>query len=218
MKYPHARLLVFSKAPVPGQVKTRLIPLLGAEAAAELYADMLDETLDKVVTAGLCPVELWCTPDAQHACFRRCHDRYPLLLRQQGTGDLGSRMSQALHCALQEARHAVLIGADIPALGAADIDVALAALAAGTDVVLGPAADGGYYLIGMSVHYPGLFENVAWGSPQVLAMTLAQCGRDGLNWASLPEHADVDTPDDYRRHCAARQAAPASISAVARDK
>ena len=207
MKYPHARLLVFSKAPVAGQVKTRLIPLLGAEAAAALYADMLDDTLGKAVDADLSPLELWCTPDVQHTHFRRCRERYPLKLHQQTTGDLGQRMSQALHSVLQEADHAVLIGADCPALCAADIEAAMAALVAGTNVVLGPASDGGYYLIGMSVPHPGLFENITWSSPQVFETTVALCRRHGLDWACLPEHTDVDTPDDYRECCVAVSAA-----------
>jgi rSAM/selenodomain-associated transferase 1 len=201
MKYPHARLLVFSKAPVAGQVKTRLIPLLGAEHAAEIYMQMLDATLGKAIAGDLCPLELWCTPSVQHAFFRRCRARYPLRLRQQGAGDLGARMSHALHNALQYACQAVLIGADCPTLGAGDIDTALAQLAAGVDVVLGPAADGGYYMIGMARHDPRLFDDIAWGTPEVLATTLARCRVHGLQWFCLPQRADVDTPDDYREYC-----------------
>ncbi len=218
MKYPRARLLVFSKAPVPGQVKTRLIPLLGAGAAAELYADMLDDTLGKAVDADLCPVELWCTPDMQHAHFQHCRERYPLVLRQQAAGNLGMRMSQALDSVLQEARHAVLIGADCPALDAGDIDTAIAALAAGADVVLGPATDGGYYLVGMSGHHRCLFDDIAWGTPQVLETTLARCRQHGLDWVCLPEHADVDTPGDYLEHCAGRLPRQVPESAVRHKK
>jgi hypothetical protein len=196
VKYPHARLLVFSKAPVPGQVKTRLIPLLGAAGAASLYAGMLDATLDKAVAAGLCPVELWCAPDRRHTHFAHARAQYALRLRQQPAGDLGRRMSQAFCSVLQEARHAVLVGADCPDLSAGDLDAAFAALAAGTDVVLGPATDGGYYLIGMSAHRPCLFEDIAWGSAQVLDATLDRCRRHHLRWFCLAEHADVDTPGD----------------------
>ncbi len=204
MKYPHVRLLVFSKAPEPGQVKTRLIPLLGAEAAARLYTRLLDDTLRKAIACGLCPVELWCTPSVRHAFFRRCAQQYPLQLHPQGKGDIGRRMSVAIRSTLQVAAHAVLIGADCPALCAADIDSAIVHLAEGTDIVLGPAADGGYYLIGMSRHHPQLFEAIAWGTPRVLDATLAQCRVHGLEWFCLPEHADVDTPDDYREYRANR--------------
>ncbi len=206
MKYAHARLLVFSKAPVPGQVKTRLIPLLGAVKAARLYADMLEDTLRKAVAGELCPIELWCTPSINHAFFAHCHAHYPVRLQRQVKGDLGQRMSQALHSALQEAHHAVLIGADCPALGSADIEAAIEALATGADVVLVPATDGGYCLIGMSGHYPYLFDNIAWSTPQVLETTLAHCRARGLKWVCLPACADVDTPEDYRDYCTGRPA------------
>jgi rSAM/selenodomain-associated transferase 1 len=200
VKYPQARLLVFGKAPVPGQVKTRLAPLLGPGAAAALYADLLDHAVDTAVTAGLCPVELWCAPDTTHAHFQRCRTRHPLALRRQAPGDLGRRMSLALRSTLRVAQHAVLVGADCPALCGADLEAALEALGSGTDVVLGPATDGGYYLIGASAHHPYLFEDIAWSTSRVLATTLTRCRRHGLDWACLPEHADLDTPDDYLRY------------------
>lgn len=208
MKYPHGRLLVLSKAPVPGEVKTRLIPLLGAGGAARLYAGLLDATLSKAVSAGLCPVELWCAPDTRHAFFEQARARHALRLREQGAGDLGRRMSLALGTVLQEARQAVLVGADCPDLAAADIDAAFTALATGADVVLGPATDGGYYLVGMSGHHACLFEGIDWGTPRVLEMTLAQCRRHGLAWTCLDAHDDVDTPEDYRRYLAGRGRTP----------
>ncbi|MEZ5540619.1 MAG: TIGR04282 family arsenosugar biosynthesis glycosyltransferase [Pseudomonadota bacterium] len=200
MKYPQARLLVFSKAPEPGAAKTRLIPLLGAEGAARYYAGMLDNTLDKALAADLCPVELWCTPDTGHAHFQDCRARHPLTLHAQCGSDLGTRMAQALDSVLQRARHALLIGADCPALAGADLAAALQALTAGTDVVLGPAQDGGYYLIGLSRCHPGLFADIPWGSARVLELTLQRCRGHGLTWHCLPEHADLDTPADYLRH------------------
>jgi rSAM/selenodomain-associated transferase 1 len=150
MKYPDARLLIMSKAPVPGQVKTRLIPLLGAAPAAGLYAGLVRDCLAMSTAAGLCPVELWCSPSAGHPFFRRCHADFPVRLYSQSPGDLGQRMSRALQSALCRARHVMLIGADCPALTAADLEEALQLLVRGTDAVLGPATDGGYYLIGMN--------------------------------------------------------------------
>lgn len=197
MKYPHARLLVFSKAPVPGQVKTRLIPLLGAAGAAALYAGMLERTLEKALAAGTCPVELWCAPDTRHAAFARARLQHAVHLRPQPAGDLGRRMSQAFCNTLRAARHAVLIGADCPDLTAADIAAAFDRLAAGVDVVLGPASDGGYYLIGLSTHHAGLFDTIEWGTPRVLEATLSRCRQQGLTWACLAQHDDVDTPGDY---------------------
>lgn len=210
MRYPQARLLVFSKAPVPGQVKTRLIPLLGAEPAARLYAELLEATLVTAHAAGLCPLDLWCAPDTRHAVFQRARARHALALHQQPHGDLGARMSQALHDTLQTARHALLIGADCPALAGTDLATALQDLQDGADVVLGPASDGGYYLIGMSGHHPQLFMDIPWGTRQVLGLTQSRCRAHGLRWTCLPEHADLDTPEDYRAYRAAHERAGAA--------
>lgn len=212
MKYPDARLLVMSKAPDPGRVKTRLIPLLGAGAAAELYAGLVHHCLDMSTTAGLCPVELWCSPSTRHAYFRRCRAEFPVSLHCQPPGDLGQRMSGALRSALQRSRHAVLIGADCPALTAADLDEALAALTRGRDAVLGPAADGGYYLIGMSIHHPFVFENMPWSSRAVLRLTEQRLHQQRLQWHRLEARRDLDTPDDYR----AWKATPAGPRATGR--
>jgi rSAM/selenodomain-associated transferase 1 len=197
MKYPQARVLLMSKAPVPGKVKTRLIPLLGADAAASFYQQLLEDTLDDLCAAALCPVELWCAPDVHHAFFTKCRDRYLLELAGQSTGDLGQRMSHAVKHALQCADQVVVIGGDCPTLNPDDIDTALCALADGTDVVLGPAADGGYYLVGMHTHHPRLFESIAWGSAAVLEQTEQRLAALGLSYRKLATRHDIDTPEDY---------------------
>ena len=201
MKYPHARVLVMSKAPDPGQVKTRLIPLLGAEASAEFYRSMVYNTLDTMVSAALCPVELWCTPSTEHSFFIHCRNQYAITLAEQSSGDLGRRMSHAAETALQQAGSVVLIGADCPTLTADDIDTALHALANGSDVVLGPAGDGGYYLIAMHAHHPRLFEDVPWGDADVLAVTEQRLQSLGLACHKLTTRPDLDTPADYRAWC-----------------
>jgi len=208
MRYPEARLLVMSKAPDPGQVKTRLIPLLGAAAAAELYAGLVRGCLQTGTLAGLCPVELWCSPTTRHPFFSQCRTDFPVSLHTQPQGDLGERMSGALRSALQRARHVILIGADCPALTAADLGEALDLLAHGHDVVLGPALDGGYYLIGMNAHQGALFGNMPWGSPAVLQLTEQRLWQQGLQWGRLAVHRDIDTPGDYRAWKAALADAP----------
>lgn len=197
MQFPEARLIVMSKAPLPGQVKTRLVPLLGPAGAAELYCTLLEATLDKVCAADMCTVELCCAPDARLPYFTDCARRYPLVLTDQTPGDLGQRMSQAMAVALQQAPYAVLIGADCPALTPEDIECALQQLADGIDVILGPAADGGYYLVGLRRHYARLFQSIDWGSAQVLDKTLQQVKTLGLSHSLLPVHPDLDTPADY---------------------
>ena len=197
MKYQDSRLLLFTKAPEPGKVKTRLAAFLGKNAAANVYEKLLHDCLEMCVSAALCPVEICCNPSTGHNFFQQCRARYHTDLQQQLQGDIGQRMSHAIMSALQRAAHVVLIGADCPALTADDLDTAFHALQQGTDVVLGPAADGGYYLIGMSTHHPGLFENVPWSTHQVLAATETLLRKQGLSWHSLPVHRDVDTAEDY---------------------
>jgi rSAM/selenodomain-associated transferase 1 len=198
MKYPQARLIVLSKAPVAGQVKTRLVPLLGREGAARLYRTLLEHTLDKLCTADLCPVELCCAPDSRHDFFATCRTRYPLVLTEQGQGDLGRRMSMAVAAALAQAESVVLVGADCPSMTGDDVDTAFQRLGAGDDVVLGPAEDGGYYLVGMKRHHAQLFAAVPWGSAGVMGRTLQRIGALGLASSLLSTRADLDTPADYQ--------------------
>jgi rSAM/selenodomain-associated transferase 1 len=203
MKYPEARLILMTKAPDPGLVKTRLIPLLGAEAAAGLYSSLVHEFLEKTVTAELCPVDVWCSPAADHHFFQDCLERYRIELHVQMQGDLGMRMSTAIQATLQIADHAVLVGADCPSLATADIDAGFNALQQGADVVLGPAEDGGYYLIGMSAHYGKLFEGIPWSTREVYTATVARLQTLGLNLYTLPIRRDIDTADDYAVYLAA---------------
>lgn len=197
--FPHARLLIFAKAPVPGRVKTRLAQQLGMCGAARLYKHLLWRTLRIANAARLCPVELWCAPDARHGFFIACRRDYSVRLRRQCPGDLGARMNQALNRTLTGDHHAVLIGGDCVSLGAAELRSALNLLAAGQNAVLGPAADGGYVLIGLRQRCPGLFQGIAWSTPTVLAATRLRLRRAGLTWAELPTGWDVDTPTDLRR-------------------
>lgn len=197
MKHPDSRLLLLTKAPEPGKVKTRLADFLGAAAAADLYAHLVYNCLEMSISADLCPVDIWCSPSTEHGFFQRCHDHYHVNLQQQCQGDIGQRMSHAIKSALQHAQHAVLIGADCPGLTANDLDTAFEFLQQGTDVVLGPAEDGGYYLIGMSIHHASLFENIPWSTHRVLAVTEEHLRERGLSWHALPVRRDVDTAEDY---------------------
>ena len=144
MKYPDSRLLLFTKAPEPGKVKTRLAAFLGTDAAAGLYANLLHDCLEMSASADLCPVEIWCSPSTGHHFFQQCRERYRTDLQQQLQGDIGQRMSHAIMSVLQRAEHVVLIGADCPALTADDLDSAFYALQKGTDVVLASAEEVGY--------------------------------------------------------------------------
>jgi len=197
--FPNARLLIFAKAPVPGRVKTRLAGRLGARGAAGLYRQLLRRTLRIAHTARLCPIELWCAPDARHGFFGACRREYGARLRRQCAGDLGRRMNHALNRTLATGHPTVLIGGDCASLGEAELGAAFGLLAAGREAVLGPAADGGYVLIGLNRSCPTLFRGIVWSTPMVLAATRRRLQRTGMNWAELAPGWDVDTPADLRR-------------------
>lgn len=190
------RVLVFGRAPRPGAVKRRLIPALGAGGAARLYEDMLRTTVRTAVSAGVGPVELWVTPGTEHPLFQALRGEWGVNLRTQRGPHLGVRMQGALEQALGSASAGILVGSDCPSLAADDLREAARRLRAGDDVVLGPAADGGYYLIGLARPMPDLFRNVSWGSEQVLAMTRCRLRLSGNRWSELTTRCDVDRPGD----------------------
>ena len=197
MKYPRARLLLLTKAPDPGQVKTRLIPLLGEDAAAALYAQLLHDCLGMCTAAALSPVDIWCNPSSDHPFFQQCKERYRATLHTQPPGDLGQRMSEAVRSTLEAADYVVVIGADCPGLCPADLVAAFDALNTAADVVIGPAEDGGYYLIGMRHHHTSLFTDIPWSTPAVLTITEERIRRQNLRLHTLPLRKDLDTPEDY---------------------
>ncbi len=198
-EFPAARLLIFAKAPVPGQVKTRLAGRLGTRGAARVYQQLLARTLKTAQAARLCPVELWCAPDARHGFFSHCRRAYGVRLRRQGAGDLGRRMKRALDQALREGRQAVLVGGDCASVGAAELRAAFERLASGYDAVLGPARDGGYVLVGLSRPCPPMFRAIPWSAPTVMATTRRRLRQAGIAWFELPVGWDVDTPADLKR-------------------
>ena len=199
MNYPLSRLLVFTREPRAGQVKTRLIPQLGAQGAADFHARLIRHCLQRVTYAGLCPVELWCAPSCHDPFFQDCRERYGVELYDQAPGELGERMHNALGSALARAESAILVGTDIPSITAADLDTAFQALHQGKDAVVGPARDGGYYLIGLKQPDWRLFQGISWGTSTVFQETRLRLQRLDMDWLRLREHADVDTPDDYQR-------------------
>ena len=108
-QYPNACLIVFCKAPVSGQVKTRLSPELSSEQAAEAHRKLTQRLLNWLSQAALCPVQLWCSPDTEHAFFQQCAEDYGVTLYQQCEGDLGVKMDHALQSSLKHFDRALLI-------------------------------------------------------------------------------------------------------------
>jgi len=194
-----AALVVFAKAPQPGRVKTRLVPLLGEQGAARLHARMIEGTLRLAAQARFARVELHCAPHARHRIFAALARRHSITLRTQGCGDLGARMLRACQRALRTAKTVVLIGTDCPILRTADLRAAARALQGGNDAVLSPAEDGGYALIGLRRVSPRLFSGIEWGTGSVLQQTRVRLRELGWRWRELRVVWDVDRPDDYAR-------------------
>ena len=189
-------LLVFTRTPVPGRVKTRLIPAIGAERAANLHRAMLWRAVEIAVAAGVGPVGLWCSPSSAHPYLEEIRRSFGASLHVQSGGSLGERMHRALDAACGDGAGAVLIGTDCPFLEAADLHEAAGALADDADAVIGPAADGGYYLIGVRRSDAQAFSGIEWGSEQVLAVTRERFRALGWRWRELAVRRDVDRPED----------------------
>lgn len=190
---------VLARAPEVGRVKTRLIPRVGAAGAAELHLRMAHHTLATLALARVGPVELWCAAEGDMSRFEACRRKLGLPLRMQPEGDLGQRMSAIAADVLARAGAVILVGTDVPSMTPGDVTDARRALADGCDAVLGPAEDGGYYLLGLRKHDPDLFAGIGWGTSQVLMQTRVRML--GLGWRThdLSVRWDVDTPADYDR-------------------
>ena len=187
-------LKIFAKAPVAGQVKTRLAPALGHGGAVRLHRRLTEHAVATACAAGCDAVELWCSPDPGHPFFAA----HGVALRTQRGDDLGARMLDAL-AAGGGGEAGVVIGTDCPGLTPGHLARAAGLVAAGeADVVLGPAADGGYVLIAMAEPLPGLFAAMAWGTPAVLGATRRRLRNLGRRVTELEVLHDVDRPADLR--------------------
>jgi len=194
-------LVIFAKAPIPGQVKTRLCPPLTPDEAATLHGsfvlDMLERT--KIAATKLkLPIDryLACAPSSALVFFQIMEERQSVNLIDQIGDDLGARMEQAFATLFGKGYQRVfIVGTDIPSLPLDHYKQALALLES-HDIVLGPAMDGGYYLIGLTQPRPELFADIAWSTNRVLAATQDKVANLGLKAALLPPWRDIDTIDD----------------------
>ena len=191
------RVILLTKAPQPGRVKTRLIPLLGADGAAALQVRLIKHALATIRRGAFRHVELHGDP-ADDPFFQFCADHYRAALVSQRPGDLGARMHHAF-AGTSDTSGALLIGSDCPALTAKHLRDAARALASGNDAVLVPVEDGGYALIGLTRCDPRVFEGVSWGTSSVLEQTRERLRAIGWRWAELETLWDVDTAADYER-------------------
>lgn len=193
---PEEQIILFTRYPAPGRAKTRLVPALGARGAAALHRRLTEQTVA-------------CIRDLQRKRPVRLEIRYTggrrvlfqkwlpdADLAPQGPGGLGERLARSFAEAFgRGSRRVVAVGADCPALSAAILARAFEQLR-GRDLVLGPAADGGYYLLGLSREAPSLFGGIPWGTATVLAATLARVREGAFSFSLLEPLADVDCLED----------------------
>jgi rSAM/selenodomain-associated transferase 1 len=188
-------LCIFAKAPRPGAVKTRLAAALGLDSAAAVARAFLLDTIERWAALKLRRVVAFAPADAEADFGELARGRFALV--PQGDGDLGRRLETFLTRELSDGADAVVVlGADSPSLPPAYVEQAFAELGR-ADVVLGPAADGGYYLLGCGRRVPPIFDGIAWGTSGVLAQTVARLAEPSWRLALLPPWYDVDTLADW---------------------
>jgi len=192
-----SRLIIFTRHPEPGKTKTRLIPVLGPEGAMDLHRQMIDHTLTWArQLKNSSGVSLEVRYEGGNESRVRQWLGWDIPCCPQGNGDLGARMAQAFNEAFSAGMgRVVIVGTDIPGLTGGLAKTAFEALME-NDVVLGPAKDGGYYLIGLRRTIPHLFQGIPWGTGEVMAMTLGIAGGLKLRTFLLETLDDVDRPED----------------------
>jgi len=212
------RIIVFAKQPNAGKVKTRLIPAIGAQSAAQLHALMTRQIVAVACASNTCPVELWCSPTPDHALFAQLAQAFPVSLRTQMGGDLGERMYNAFRnvavgydCGVDmdvdDTKSVVIVGSDCPTLTPSHFHQAFAALKAGNSATLVPAPDGGYVLLGLRRLRRQLFDEIQWGTEAVLPTTRTRLQSLQWTWQESSAVSDIDTQQDlemlascYKQH------------------
>ena len=192
-------LIIMSKAPIPGRVKTRLSPSISPSICAQLHEAFLRDTVRNAALLSGTRLIISYAPDSSLSFFRNVAPNGCELV-PQGAGNLGQRMHRCFERHCSSGTPTVMIGSDSPTLPVEYIGTAFHLLHSDqTDIVFGPAEDGGYYLLGMTSPHESLFANMEWSTASVLRMSIDRCAKAGLRWSLLPEWYDVDTPEDLAR-------------------
>ena len=196
MSLKHAKLIVFARAPVKGQVKTRLANRVGDDRALEIYRDMLDAALQEMSGCGL-PVCVY-SDHPEDSYFD--HWKQKGMACQQQTGeDLGERMFNALQAEKSDMTPVILMGSDCPQLSCEMIRKVVDELHHGKQVVIVPSTDGGYVLIAFAEKiYPQVFEGIRWSTAKVMQQTEEKLRSLGLSYDLLTPLLDIDDFDDYQ--------------------
>jgi rSAM/selenodomain-associated transferase 1 len=195
-----AVLVIVAKEPVPGKVKTRLYSHLGAQQTSELYRLFIQDMVEEMSKLYEHALAIAYTPEAAEPAFKTMIDQPIQLFPQQGA-DLGQRLSNVFQKMFDEGYEQVhIINSDSPDLPHRLVKQSILLLSKPrTELVLGPCADGGYYLVGLRRSMPALFNQIPWSTDQVLRITLEKARRLGLQWALLGPWYDIDTFDDLLR-------------------
>jgi hypothetical protein len=206
-------LLIFVKYPEPGKVKTRLAAAIGTELAAQLYQEFILQTFKLALQSNVEARFATFTPAEKEQALRKLFPGPWQWFPQENSPDLGVRIHRAIqHVQQQGYSHVITIGTDSPSLPADYIDQAIAVLLH-HDLVLGPASDGGYYLIGLKNAPPELFTGIDWSTERVLNQTLQRAQELHLSTHQLPAWYDVDDLATLRRFCG-----DSSLPAALREK
>jgi rSAM/selenodomain-associated transferase 1 len=200
MKYADTVILIFAKAPVAGQVNTRLIPAIGIERATQLQQQWIIERVSALASCQLAHLSLFCSPDELHETFQYCKRSYGISLYPQAGSCLGEKMYVGVQWALQHYACCIVIGTDAPALTSGQIEEAITALHQGYDCVYKPAEDGGYVLAGYRNIRSELFENIDWGCNNVMSQVEKRLVKSNINYQLLSRGWDIDRPEDYQRY------------------
>jgi len=191
------RIIIFTKAAQPGFTKTRLIPALGRQGAADLAKQMMMHTLNQSLEANVGPVEICVTPPHTDAIWQDFAISDALEYSDQGKGDLGERLSRVTRRVIDHGESALLIGTDCIQLTAAHLQQAKDALRY-FDSILIPATDGGYVLLGLNFFHPSLFESVRWSTDTVCTETIDRLKKLGRSVRNFPSMHDIDEPEDLK--------------------
>ncbi len=201
--WPRQQLIVFLKPPIAGCCKTRLIPLLGEYSATRLYRQMVLHCMDQLDRLDQISIKLCLYADNEsaylHPFIIQLQNHYGFEISLQRGGDLGERMHNAITESLQDHDQCVLIGTDCPEINSTYIQSAFQQLEQHS-LVIGPACDGGYVLIGANQPVPEIFIQVDWSTEHVLQQTLDKAQACDYHYQLLSTLWDVDTPEDYIQH------------------
>lgn len=191
-------IVIYAKAPVAGFAKTRLIPELGPEGAAQLAERLLQHTLKQAIAANVGTVELCGTPDWADAAWQQVEPFAPSVIKtNQVDGDLGVRLVETAQRVVGSGKSLLVMGTDCPGLDAVRLRQGAEALST-ANACLQPVADGGYGLLALNQFHPYIFENIPWSSKDVASETRQRIKELGWRLAELPLLHDIDEPEDLK--------------------